>query len=62
MELELDSMQQASKAIEEEKKDVYINTIVLKALEYMLHKRIAKKKLEIHKYRERAKTDKRLKH
>ena len=65
MELELDSTQQASKAMEEEKKkDVHINTIVLKALEYMLHKRIAKKKLEIHKYRETAETkdDKRLKH
>ena len=34
MELELDSTQQASKAIEEEKKkDVHINTIVLKALD-----------------------------
>ena len=38
------------------------NTIVLKAPEYMLHKRIAKKKLEIHKYRERTETDKRVKH
>ena len=61
--MELESTQQASKAMEEEKKKVVnINTIVLKALEYMLHKRIAKKKLEIHKYRERTETDKRVKH
>ena len=32
-------------------------TQLLKALEDMLHKRIARKKLEIHKYRERAETD-----
>ena len=61
--MELESTQQASKAMEEEKKKVVnINTIVLKAPEYMLHKRIAKKKLEIHKYRERTETDKRVKH